>query len=179
MAVQGDGGSSDGGDPDELKTQFYTREGIYRLMTLSEYSRPNRVGYQNTQGNASVRVSFVNLPDPSGNGDRICFNFGRELYVYVYKGVKKVRNSTYFYVMRPFVSCLKNLAWFTFHVCRAELCECYLKWSGRGPNLKDMKLSLFKRRNLIHCTMGHASDRQIIVPYIFSTLPLAYECIFC
>lgn len=90
MAVQVDGGSSDGGDPDELKTQFYTREGTYRLMTLSEYSRPNRVGYTNTQGNASVRVSFVNLPDPSGNGDRICFNFGRELYVYVYKGVKKV-----------------------------------------------------------------------------------------
>ncbi|XP_026274464.1 WD repeat-containing protein 20 isoform X1 [Frankliniella occidentalis] len=94
MAVQVDGGSSDGGDPDELKTQFYTREGTYRLMTLSEYSRPNRVGYTNTQGNASVRVSFVNLPDPSGNGDRICFNFGRELYVYVYKGVKKAADLT-------------------------------------------------------------------------------------
>lgn len=83
MAVQ------DGGGKDELKTQFITREGTYRLMTLSEYSRPNRVGYTNTQGSAAVRVSFVTLPDPSGNGDRICFNFGRELYVYVYKGVKK------------------------------------------------------------------------------------------
>ena len=84
MAVQ------DGGGKDELKTQFITREGTYRLMTLSEYSRPNRVGYTNTQGNAAVRVSFVTLPDSSGNGDRICFNLGRELYVYVYKGVKKV-----------------------------------------------------------------------------------------
>ncbi|XP_063226257.1 WD repeat-containing protein 20 [Bacillus rossius redtenbacheri] len=88
MAVQ------DGGGKDELKTQFITREGIYRLMTLSEYSRPNRVGYTNTQGSAAVRVSFVTLPDPSGNGDRICFNFGRELYVYVYKGVKKAADLT-------------------------------------------------------------------------------------
>ncbi|XP_046401441.1 WD repeat-containing protein 20 [Ischnura elegans] len=83
MAVQVDGGGKD-----ELKTQFITREGTYRL-TPSDYSRPNRVGYTNTQGSTSVRVSFVTLPDPGGNGDRICFNFGRELYVYVYKGVKK------------------------------------------------------------------------------------------
>lgn len=85
MAVQ-----CDGGGKDELKTQFMTREGVYKLMTLSEYSRPNRVGF-NAQGNTPVKVSFVTVPDPSGNGDRICFNVGRELYVYVYKGVKKVR----------------------------------------------------------------------------------------
>ncbi|XP_014226514.1 WD repeat-containing protein 20 isoform X1 [Trichogramma pretiosum] len=90
MAVQ-----LDGGGKDDLKTQFVTREGTYKLMTLSEYSRPNRVGYTNSQGSASVRVSFVTLPDPvdpSGNlglGDRMCFNFGKELFVYVYKGVKK------------------------------------------------------------------------------------------
>lgn len=80
----------DSGGKEELKTQFVTREGIYRLITLSEYSRPNRVGYTNMQGSTSVRVSFVTLPDPSGNGDRICFNIGRELYVFIYKGVKKV-----------------------------------------------------------------------------------------
>ncbi|KAK6638792.1 hypothetical protein RUM43_007061 [Polyplax serrata] len=84
MAVQNDGGKKD-----ELKTQFITREGTYRLVTNSDYLRPNRVGYTNNQGNSSVRVSFVNLPDPSGNVDNICFNIGRELYVYVYKGVKK------------------------------------------------------------------------------------------
>ncbi|XP_046750706.1 WD repeat-containing protein 20 isoform X1 [Diprion similis] len=90
MAVQ-----LDGGGKDDLKTQFVTREGTYKLMTLSEYSRPNRVGYTNSQGSASVRVSFVTLPDPAdptgaqGLGDRMCFNFGKELYVYVYRGVKK------------------------------------------------------------------------------------------
>jgi len=52
---------------DELKTQFMTREGTYRLMTLSEYSRPNRVGYANNgQGaagvSAPVKVSFATVP---------------------------------------------------------------------------------------------------------------------
>lgn len=140
---------------DDLKTQFITREGVYRLMTLSEYSRPNRVGYTNTQSSPQVRVSIVTLPTSStgggsglqqntnspvinGNGgggdfsttestasryqhnfgagpslsidsrlgggsngcgggdgsilggDRICFNFGKELYVYAFRGVKKV-----------------------------------------------------------------------------------------
>lgn len=152
---------------DDLKTQFITREGTYRLMTLSEYSRPNRVGYTNSQSSPQVRVSIVTLPNPTGvvggntlsngplptgtgsvtsnggatnggggdgqqqsqyaataatlgagmsiqammngsssvldtqnglgavmgqyyGGDRICFNFGRELYVYAFRGVKKV-----------------------------------------------------------------------------------------
>lgn len=44
---------------DDLKTQFVTREGAYRLITLSEYSRPNRVGYQSNQNNPQVRVSLL------------------------------------------------------------------------------------------------------------------------
>lgn len=129
---------------DDLKTQFVTREGTYRLMTLSEYSRPNRVGYQTNQNNPQVRVSLVSLPinpvpssialqsihqpaasaaiatnslittngqdscssaaaaaggqqllsphTAGGGGDRICFNFGKELYVYAYRGCKKVHS---------------------------------------------------------------------------------------
>lgn len=74
-------------EPGDVKTQFATREGAYRLMTLSEYSRPNRVGYQaQGQSQPQVRVSLVALPD---QGERICFNHGREIYVYVYKGIKK------------------------------------------------------------------------------------------
>lgn len=94
MAVQ-----SDSGGKDDVKTQFVTREGTYRLMTLSEYSRPNRVGYTSGSGSGHVRVSLVSLPPspasaPGSDGhpadDRICFNHGKELYVYVYRGVKKV-----------------------------------------------------------------------------------------
>lgn len=50
---------------DDLKTQFVTREGCYRLLNLSEYSRPNRVGYQSNQNSPQVRVSFVSLPQTS------------------------------------------------------------------------------------------------------------------
>lgn len=103
MAVQ-----LDQSGKDDLKTQFLTREGIYRL-TLSEYSRPNRVNYQTNQNNPQVRVSLCTLPSEltapctngteiyssggsttSTGGDRICFNFGKELYVYAYRGCKKV-----------------------------------------------------------------------------------------
>ncbi|XP_075148133.1 WD repeat-containing protein 20 homolog [Haematobia irritans] len=53
---------------DDLKTQFITREGTYRLLTLSEYSRPNRVGYTNNQSSPQVRVSIVTLPNPPAGG---------------------------------------------------------------------------------------------------------------
>lgn len=46
----------------ELKTNFVTREGVYRLLNLSEYSRPNRVGYQSNQNSPQVHVSLVSLP---------------------------------------------------------------------------------------------------------------------
>lgn len=78
----------EGSGKDDLKTQFTTREGTYKVLTLSEYSRPNRVGYQ-SQSNTPVKVSFVSQTDSSGTEDRICFNVGRELYVYMYKGTKK------------------------------------------------------------------------------------------
>ena len=45
-----------GGGRDELKTQFMTREGTYHLMTLAEYSRPNRVGYANQAANCNAPV---------------------------------------------------------------------------------------------------------------------------
>ncbi|KAL3984679.1 WD domain G-beta repeat family protein [Acanthocheilonema viteae] len=123
---------------EELKTHFITREGVYRRMTLSEYSRPNRValnqGVSNV-GNAPVRISFLTIhptastsqhqavgsmmlngsiptlrnlaldtdvehnldesdsptysdSDMNTSNDRICFNVGRELYVFVYRGVQ-------------------------------------------------------------------------------------------
>uniref|UniRef100_A0A3P8UHM7 WD repeat-containing protein 20 n=1 Tax=Cynoglossus semilaevis TaxID=244447 RepID=A0A3P8UHM7_CYNSE len=83
MAAEGGGK-----EMNEIKTQFSTREGVYKLLTHSEYSRPNRVPF-NSQGSNPVKVSFVNVNDQSGNGDRICFNVGRELYFYIYKGVRK------------------------------------------------------------------------------------------
>ncbi|XP_054153503.1 WD repeat-containing protein 20-like [Oppia nitens] len=100
----------------DIKTQFVTREGYYKLMTSAEYSRPNRLGYATQTNNTAVKVSFVtqitsnssnNDTNSSNNSntsntsnitttttDRICFNVGRELYVYSYKGVKKAADLT-------------------------------------------------------------------------------------
>ncbi|GMT10947.1 hypothetical protein PFISCL1PPCAC_2244 [Pristionchus fissidentatus] len=116
---------------EELKSHFVTREGTYRLMTLAEYSRPNRVPLNQLQaGNAiccaPVRVSFLSVntakpdsttsptrsaPPPSlMNGclsdddplrdaehvpDRICFNVGREIYVYLYRGTTAAADLTH------------------------------------------------------------------------------------
>lgn len=69
-------------------------------MPLSEYSRPNRVGYTNSSGSSHVKVSLVTLPpgppssDCNATDDRICFNHGKELYVYVYRGIKKAADLT-------------------------------------------------------------------------------------
>jgi len=106
MATQNEGGGKD-----EIKTQFMTREGIYKLMTLSEYSRPTR-GAFNGQGNTPVKVSFITLNDQSGTGDRICFNIGKELYFYVYKGVRKVSQSF------STIKCTHSKSYFicTFHL---------------------------------------------------------------
>jgi len=81
---------------DELKTQFMTREGTYHLMTLAEYTRPNRVGYANQAAttNAPVKVSFVNTGADDNAGEKIAFNYGRELFVYPYKGVRKAADLT-------------------------------------------------------------------------------------
>jgi len=85
-----------GGGRDELKTQFMTREGTYHLMTLAEYSRPNRVGYANQAAscNAPVKVSFVNSGSGEQGGEKIAFNYGRELFVYPYRGVRKAADLT-------------------------------------------------------------------------------------
>lgn len=94
MAGQGDTGTKE-----EIKTQFTTVEGVYRLLPPSEYSRPNRVAYSSSSGGGStpaVRVSLVKVPDSAGHDHdrtKICFNYGRELFVYTYRGIKKVRDT--------------------------------------------------------------------------------------
>lgn len=76
--------------PDELKTHFTVREGTYNLSQLSEYSRPNRTTYSEG-GNSSVYLSFSQLHSALDCPEKVCFNIGKELYVYPYKGLWKVR----------------------------------------------------------------------------------------
>ena len=84
---------SGGGRQDEVKTQFAAREGIYKLSSLSEYSRPTRGNYADV-GNSSVAVSFTQVSEGCETPDRLCFNVGKELYVYPFKGLRKVCSVT-------------------------------------------------------------------------------------
>uniref|UniRef100_A0A8C1Y5M9 DM1 locus, WD repeat containing n=1 Tax=Cyprinus carpio TaxID=7962 RepID=A0A8C1Y5M9_CYPCA len=73
--------AADGGalkDINEIKSQFRTREGFYKLLTLSDSQQ--RAGLPRGPS-AGVTV---------GPG-RVCFNIGRELYFYTYTNIKKVR----------------------------------------------------------------------------------------
>ncbi|RWS24371.1 WD repeat-containing protein 20-like protein [Leptotrombidium deliense] len=80
---------------DSIKSQFITREGVYKLMTSSEYSRPTRVNYSTQQSATPVKVSFITLSDSSNvRNEKICFNVGKELFVYTYKGIKKAGDLT-------------------------------------------------------------------------------------
>ena len=94
--MQAKGASSDS-NREDLKSHFMTREGLYRMLTHSEYSRPPRVQY--TGPSTPVKVSFIQLSRQKSQsayiGDRICFNYGRELYYYQYKGVLKVFTHSY------------------------------------------------------------------------------------
>lgn len=101
----------------EIKQHFATKEGCYRLLDLSVYSRPTKIPYSAQQCHP-VRVSFVTVKDQGGCNERIAFNVGRELYFYIYKGVRKVsemlehhekcsrnKNNVMSVNLRIFVSC--------------------------------------------------------------------------
>lgn len=83
-------GTVPGGSADDVRTQFRTREGIYRLMKHSEYSRPTRTP-QNGPGTTPFRVALVSVPDPYNSriDDILSFIVGKELYVYYYNGIRK------------------------------------------------------------------------------------------
>lgn len=136
MASLGGGGEGGNGSRDELKSQFTTREGTYRLVSAVDFSRTTRpVTYMTnnttpaTGTSPPVRISFVTIPsDPTMTGSdnslsslnntttttttnnqdplnpsddpnpdllatnhRFCFNMGKELLVYPFMGVRKVR----------------------------------------------------------------------------------------
>ncbi len=74
----------------EYRTEFSTREGVYRNVRLSEHCRPSRQALFGKEL-STVRVSFVSCKDKDGTVEWIVFNAGKELYVYPFDGVGKVR----------------------------------------------------------------------------------------
>lgn len=223
---------------DPIKSSFLTREGTYKLMTLSEYSRPNRVPLTqvpcslssmatrtmvmgavlkagNTMASAPVRVSFLRLREPaalslgstpsapgsagqqdgpasrhaaaataSNNGfgtpstgledselsgelyeeqdpglagcpDRICFNVGRELYVYHYRGVRNAADLSKPIDKRIYKGTFPTCHDFNAETAEATSCSLLIGFSAGqiqliDPFRKDAALSrLFNEDRLI------------------------------
>ncbi len=87
----------------EYRTEFSTREGVYRNVRLSEHCRPSRQALFGKEL-SPVRVSFVNCKDKDGVVEWIVFNAGKELYVYSFDGVGKVRRyNSYTYLSLYFL----------------------------------------------------------------------------
>ena len=74
----------------EVKTQFCTKEGCYRALKLSDYSRPVRLA-NNAPNNIPVRLSFVTIKG-GNDGDceeKIAFNVGRDMFFTTLEGIKR------------------------------------------------------------------------------------------
>uniref|UniRef100_A0A672FWI9 DM1 locus, WD repeat containing n=1 Tax=Salarias fasciatus TaxID=181472 RepID=A0A672FWI9_SALFA len=93
--MAGDGGALK--DINEIKSQFRTREGFYKLLTLSDSQQRGGLPRGPSSG-ATLGPGAGPGPIPGGGvgllqgpGARVCFNIGRELYFYTYTNIKKVR----------------------------------------------------------------------------------------
>lgn len=101
MAINGDGSGKD-----EQKTRFSTREGVYSLMPLIEYYRPNRSNFSSTPIPLNaVHLSLVTVPGVRDYPERLCLNIGKELYIYVYKGIKSVSILLRLHLPNPWFKC--------------------------------------------------------------------------
>uniref|UniRef100_A0A8B9MD45 Uncharacterized protein n=1 Tax=Accipiter nisus TaxID=211598 RepID=A0A8B9MD45_9AVES len=85
----GDGFAALPVQPLELKSQFRTREGSYRLLGLESRPRAGPAAGPGPPALPPVRLSMVRLAlppaeEPGGPAERsrVCFNLGRELYFY-------------------------------------------------------------------------------------------------
>ena len=114
--VDAGGGVLQSNVADDIRTHFRTREGVYRLMKLSEYSRPTR-SPPNGPNTTPFRIAFVSAPDSYNRrvDDLLAFIVGKELYVYYYNGVRKVRTGLHSVVM---CSLLLNIHYNRQWVCR-------------------------------------------------------------
>lgn len=73
----------------EVRSEFSTKDGVYRNIKASEHCRPSGhplIGKELS----NVQVSFVSCKDKDGQKEWVVFNAAKELYFYPYEGVGKV-----------------------------------------------------------------------------------------
>ena len=82
-------GSRSGSFQSDIRSEFSTKEGVYRNIKASEHCRPSRQALLSKEL-SPVRVSLVGCKDSDGHHEWILFNSGKELYFYRFEGVGKV-----------------------------------------------------------------------------------------
>lgn len=85
----------------EVKTQFCTKEGCYKLLQLSDYSRPLRPS-SGPPNSVPVRLSFVTVKDGTECEDKIAFNVGRDMFFCNFRGIKKAPDPSHPIDRRPY-----------------------------------------------------------------------------
>ena len=77
--------NSNDSNNDELKCEFFVKEGRYKVSPLStSYSYPKST-YQTNNHSHPVKVSMVTSNCEGGLYGRLVYNYGRELFTFAYK----------------------------------------------------------------------------------------------
>lgn len=88
MAAASRGSSS--GTPSDIRTEFKTKEGIYKnLGTSFSYSKTRKESLAG-KDLSPTRVTVVRTNDMQGQMEWIILNSGRELYCYRFYGAEQV-----------------------------------------------------------------------------------------
>ncbi|KAE9549628.1 hypothetical protein FO519_007169 [Halicephalobus sp. NKZ332] len=138
---------------EEIRSHFTTTEGIYKKMTVATYSRPNKTSIVNAGTNAvpncPVRVSFVSIPSPAQCNcsdennqrpfcsEKICFNVGRELFVFDYVSIHGSPNLNLPIDKRIYKGTFPTCHDFNQQMATSESCQLIIGFSAGQVQLID------------------------------------------
>uniref|UniRef100_A0AC35G338 Uncharacterized protein n=1 Tax=Panagrolaimus sp. PS1159 TaxID=55785 RepID=A0AC35G338_9BILA len=126
--------------------------GIYKKMTVATYSRPNKPTMVNTGSiavpNCPVRVSFVTIPSRSNlfdenqpnsqrPSDIICYNVGRELFVFDYVSIQGTPNLNSPIDKRIYKGTFPTCHDFNQETARSDVCSLIIGFSAGQIQLID------------------------------------------
>ncbi|XP_065061474.1 WD repeat-containing protein 20-like isoform X1 [Rhopilema esculentum] len=120
----------------EVKTQFCTKEGCYKLLQLSDYSRPLRPS-SGPPNNVPVRLSFVTVKDGTECEDKIAFNIGRDMYFSNFRGIKKAPDPCHPIDRRPYKGPQPSCHDINLMTRRPDMLEILIGFTGGQIQLMD------------------------------------------
>uniref|UniRef100_A0A0K0ERF5 WD_REPEATS_REGION domain-containing protein n=1 Tax=Strongyloides stercoralis TaxID=6248 RepID=A0A0K0ERF5_STRER len=154
----------DGLKDEGIKTQFITREGIYKSQCIAEYIKiatrlptsPGQAPTTLSTLNVPVRVSMSSID--GGSNCRVAFNIGRELFIYEYNDKNKSIDPSKPLDKRIYKGTYPTAHSFNKHIDNDENCTLIIGFSAGqiqqlDPLQKDIQTSrLFNEDRLIDRT---------------------------